>query len=317
MADSSQDHLPGFTRIRTWATVVEGCLAGRPAPTVRAYRGALHRWAAWCDAAGIDPLEAHRADAQRWLDERRAAGRAANTILQDRSAGMAAYRWAIDEDLLERNPFANTRVVKAEGRRQKRALSRGELTAILAAARRLSPTHAAFVTVLADTGERIGALCQIDAEDYLVVDGHAVLESRHRKRGKQKTLHLGTRAAEVLDEYLGDRTTGPLLVNSRGARVQPWWAREQIKVIARLAGVARPTQVTPHMLRHTWVTHSFDAGLPIEVIQDGAGHADPATTRLYDQRKRFSAAHAEQLEAFRYVDAGSRPSSEVEKQEAD
>jgi integrase len=40
--------------------------------------------------------------------------------------------------------------------------------------------------------------------------------------------------------------------------------------------------MSPHVLRHTYATLARDAGVPLDDVQDGLGHADPRTTRRYD-----------------------------------
>jgi integrase/recombinase XerD len=38
-------------------------------------------------------------------------------------------------------------------------------------------------------------------------------------------------------------------------------------------------------LRHTFITESLAAGVPLQDVQDAAGHADPRTTRRYDHSR--------------------------------
>jgi len=42
-------------------------------------------------------------------------------------------------------------------------------------------------------------------------------------------------------------------------------------------------RLSPHSLRHTFVTQALDAGVPLRDVQDAMGHADPRTTRRYDR----------------------------------
>jgi len=52
----------------------------------------------------------------------------------------------------------------------------------------------------------------------------------------------------------------------------------------RLAGL--PNIYSPHSFRVTTITDLLSQGVPLEDVQNSAGHADPRTTRLYDRRKR-------------------------------
>ena len=47
-------------------------------------------------------------------------------------------------------------------------------------------------------------------------------------------------------------------------------------LIVRRAGMAKT--VTPHTLRHAFITAALDAGVPLRDVQEAASHADPRTT---------------------------------------
>jgi integrase/recombinase XerD len=59
-----------------------------------------------------------------------------------------------------------------------------------------------------------------------------------------------------------------------------------VRKVARRAGITKA--VTPHTLRHAFITAALDAGVPLRDVQDAASHADPRTTMRYDERARGS-----------------------------
>lgn len=50
--------------------------------------------------------------------------------------------------------------------------------------------------------------------------------------------------------------------------------------------------LSPHSLRHSAVTIAHDADVPLHIVQDMARHADPRTTRRYDQGRGNLDNHA-------------------------
>ncbi|WP_202804123.1 tyrosine-type recombinase/integrase [Crystallibacter crystallopoietes] len=42
-----------------------------------------------------------------------------------------------------------------------------------------------------------------------------------------------------------------------------------------------PAKVHPHMLRHSRAMHLYKAGMPLALLSEWLGHADPETTLIY------------------------------------
>ena len=90
---------------------------------------------------------------------------------------------------------------------------------------------------------------------------------------------------QAIDQAIGTRTHGPILLNSHGTRMDRHAATRRLRRLAEIAGVriARPH---PHMLRHTFVTTMLDAGVDLRDVQIAARHADPRTTMRYDRARK-------------------------------
>jgi integrase/recombinase XerD len=70
------------------------------------------------------------------------------------------------------------------------------------------------------------------------------------------TIPLAPRTARVIDLAVGERTEGPVFVVSGG-----WTVTAPGRIVrrtARRAGITKP--VTPHTLRHAFITAALDAG---------------------------------------------------------
>ena len=71
-------------------------------------------------------------------------------------------------------------------------------------------------------------------------------------------------SADIADlgEGHGHRSRGPILLNSRGARMDRHAATRRLCQLAEVAGI-QVTRANPHMLRHTFVTTMLNAGVDL------------------------------------------------------
>jgi integrase/recombinase XerD len=79
--------------------------------------------------------------------------------------------------------------------------------------------------------------------------------------------------------------TAPILLNSRGSRMDRHAATRRLRRLAETSGV-RIISPHPHMLRHTFVTTMLDAEVDLRDAQIAARHADPRTTMRYDRARK-------------------------------
>ena len=197
------------------------------------------------------------------------------------SAIAGFYRYATDEDLIDRSPVAGVRRPKVADDSQTTGLDRDQLRAVLALARQRAAAGAgqssrdlALLTLLAHNGLRIGEALAVDATDLGTERGHRVLHIT-RKGGRRATVVLAPVTARALDDYLTGRDTGPLFITGGGRRYDEPAAFRLVRRLARAAGLDCAERLSPHSLRHAFVTLALDAGVSLRDVQDAAGHADP------------------------------------------
>ena len=117
-----------------------------------------------------------------------------------------------------------------------------------------------------------------------------------RKGGRASTEPLSPIVVRVLEDCVGDRTSGPMFFNQSGtARLSYSTSYALIRRLARKAGIPAADRLSPHSLRHSFATELLGAGVPLQDVQDAMGHADPRTTRR-----------------LRPVSAQPRPASDVQ-----
>jgi integrase/recombinase XerD len=122
-----------------------------------------------------------------------------------------------------------------------------------------------------------------------------------RKGGKVVTVPLAPRTARAIDLVIGEHTDGPLFLAADGRRLDRHGAGRS--PARPPAGITK--NVTPHTLRHAFITASFDAGVPLRDVQEAASHADPRTTMRYDRGRGSLDRHATYIVAA-YVAGAAR-----------
>src|ERR671930_158278 len=112
-----------------------------------------------------------------------------------------------------------------------------------------------------------------------------------RKGGKIVTLPLAPRTARTIDLAIGERVEGPIFLRADGQRMDRHAAGRTVHRAAKKAGLANK-RITPHTLRHAFITAALDAGVPLRDVQEAASHADPRTTMRYDRARVSLDRHA-------------------------
>lgn len=257
--------------------------------TVKAYSTDAKMFRAWCEQSGIDALHAVRVHCDAYkahlLSRGGYAGRPAapKTVARKLSALASLYKYLVDEGFRDHSPLSHVKRPKAH--RDYAAtisLDERQLRAVLEAARDHSPTAGALCSFLALTGVRASEALGADVTDVVADHGYRCLNIV-RKGGHDDRVTIPPDAATVLERYMAGRDGGPLFVDANGTRVgyaALLWMLERIR---RSAGLSEVTRLHPHMLRASYATIAFDQGVPGDRIQDGLGHSDPRTTRMYDR----------------------------------
>jgi integrase/recombinase XerD len=157
-----------------------------------------------------------------------------------------------------------------------------QFEALLTAARQSAdPCDFTLVAIL---GLRIFEATAADIADLGEEHGHRVLRVCG-KGTKVVLVPLPPAVARAIDRAIGARSSGPILLNSRGTRMDRHAATRRLRRLAGTAGI-RITSAHPHMLRHTFVTTMLDAGVDLRDVQIAARHADPRTTMRYDRARQ-------------------------------
>ncbi|MFD7590869.1 tyrosine-type recombinase/integrase [Kitasatospora sp. NPDC059811] len=150
---------------------------------------------------------------------------------------------------------------------------------------------ALVVTQLYTLAGRVTEMCALDIDKRLVRGRRAFLDL-NRKGSKDRLLPLSPTVDELLELHIGERTSGPLLLDASGQRLDRHDVDRMLTRLGKRAGVLPGRDVTPHVLRASRITHMIDAKEPLAEIQAFADHSDPATTIGYFTRRKAGERNA-------------------------
>lgn len=147
--------------------------------------------------------------------------------------------------------------------------------------------HRLALTLLYDTGCRVQELCNIKISDVFVNKSTTI--RLHGKGNKERTVIVSDQTGKLLDAYIKKYknnclNTSYLITNRFHQQID----RDGISYIInkyvtllRHQGYNIPTNVHPHMFRHSKAMHMLEAGINIVYIRDFLGHEDISTTMIY------------------------------------
>jgi site-specific recombinase XerD len=226
------------------------CLA-RFAGSSREHTGSdLRCYIAWCAERGLDPLAARRPHLElyiRWIQEVRRFR--PSTVSRRFSVASGFYRTCVLDGIIEHSPADHVRRPAVPAESPTLGFTHLQFEALLTAARRSPNRHDfALVAMLGLLGLRIFETTSADIADLGEEHGHRVLRVCG-KGTKVVLVPLPPAVGRAIDRAVGSRDHGPILLNSRGARMDRHAATRRLRHLAQQAGV-QVTRAHPHMLRH-------------------------------------------------------------------
>jgi site-specific recombinase XerD len=235
----------------------------------------------------------------RWLEHHDAAG---TTIARRLSTVAGFYRYCVEEELLTHNPATNVRRPRLRHEPTILGLDRNELGAFLVQAGLSGARDHALACLLALNGLRVSEALGTNIADVGLERGHHTLRVR-RKGGKTVIVPMAPRTARTVYLAIGERSEGPIFTTGDGQRMNRHQATRVVRRLTKHAGIDK--KISPHSLRHSFITAALDAGVPLRDVQEAASHADPRTTMRYDRARRSLDRHATYIVAT-FVAGASR-----------
>ena len=250
-------------------------------------------WLTWCREQEVHPVTGvtvlHVARYARQLET---AGLCPASTARTLAAVSSWYTWLARRGHIPASPAAGLARPPAAAPRTPPAprLTPGQALALVHAAdTEPGPQRArtaALVAVLLFAGARLGEVIGADVADLGTDRGHQVLWVTRGNR--RQGLPLPGPAASRIDAYLAGRVglTGDLVLfaTATGRRLFGADVGRTVRRLATRAGL--PADLTSHLgpraLRHSYATLYLQADGSLRDLRSVMGHADPRTTRRYD-----------------------------------
>jgi integrase len=222
-----------------------------------------------------------RIDIRRYIQKRRAAGIAPNTInleLAVLSAAIryVAHRWEIDLP----NPISGQRLPATPPR--VRYLTTGEALRLCEAAEGVHPVLRPFIEIALNTGCRKTELLKTRWEHIDMIRRVLILPAENTKTQRTRSIPLNQKAFIALDRLREWQCRN-------GIQDSPWLFSKSDG--NRLAGILVPfqkarekagiTDFTVHDLRHTFASWLVMSGVELIKVRDLLGHTTIAMTERY------------------------------------
>lgn len=207
----------------------------------------LRAFLAWCAERRLDPLTASRPQVElyvRWMQEIRRLKPSTTSRRMSIVAGF--YRTAVIDGLLEHSPAEHVRRPRVPAESPTLGLTHLQLEALLTAARQ-SPNRCDFalVCLLGLLGLRIFEATGLSVADLGEEHGHRVVRVLG-KGGRTVLVPLPPAVGRALDQAISDRTHGPILLNTRDARMDRHAATRRVRALAAATGMRMPP-LHPHI----------------------------------------------------------------------
>ena len=138
--------------------------------------------------------------------------------------------------------------------------------------------HRCIIKLLYSSGLRISELLALRLEN-IDFDRKQLL-IRDAKHGKDRVVMIAESFIEELTQYIQIYKPNEYLFN--GQNRDQYSAVSVRKIIRRALDKAKlDSNVTPHMLRHSFATHLLDKGVDVRYVQELLGHSSLKTTEIY------------------------------------
>jgi integrase/recombinase XerC len=272
------------------------------AHTVSNYSRDLAELLTYCGAARNDaPVCAvTHFQVRKFAAQLHSKGLTARSIARKLSCWRGFFDWLSSQEVgLASNPVDGVKSPK-RGKPLPKALSADDAVHLVAnsalgadSAATMQRCNRAMFELLYSSGLRVSELVGLDLRytqqanhtslGWIDFDAHEVTVTG--KGSRMRTVPIGAAAMNALGEWLSVRATlvktdtTPLFLSERGTRMSVRVVQLRLKTHAQTLGI--PSDVHPHVLRHSFASHVLQSSGDLRAVQEMLGHSSIAATQIY------------------------------------
>ncbi len=256
--------------------------------TIESYKRDVNQYITYLNQSGIEnAAKATKTMVLSYLLSLQEQGRATSTVSRTLASLRSFYVYLVQNGEAESDPTVNLEAPKVE-KKIPNILTAEEVDLLLA---QPSQTESkglrdkAMLELLYATGIRVSELINLNVEDINLSLGFISAVSAK----KDRVIPMGHAAIDAVRNYINiarpylvkDESERALFVNCGGQRLsrQGFW--KLMKHYQQTAGIK--TDITPHILRHSFAAHLLENGADVRSVQEMMGHADISSTQVYSK----------------------------------
>jgi integrase/recombinase XerD len=268
--------------------------------TRTAYLIAVKQFLAWCEPCGLELARIAPGHVRQYFDGLRKK----NLSIATRKQHLAAIRHFFDGMVTGHaiilNPALSVRGDRCEviqGKTPEISVPQArKLLASIDVSDAVGLRDRVVLAILAYTSSRAGAVAKLRRGDFYDAGEQWMLRFEERG-GKSREIPVRHDLQQMIASYieaagLQEAPKGaPLFraaIGKTGHLAATAFHGNDIcrMMKRRLDDASLPARLSPHSFRVAVITDLLEQGVPLDEVQQLAGHADPRTTRLYDRRQK-------------------------------
>ena len=238
----------------------------------------------------ISPVNAQGSHLCEWMVDLKERGLSYSRLEHHRSSLKSFYAMLVKMKIVRKNIASPLPPLRKRGGSGIVPVSRdtaGKLLDVVDQSSWMGKRNFMIISMLWALGLRISELTSLKVgsfEPYHDPENRIGLLRVKGKNKKQRALFVVDKLYDNLIAYLSHqgspkKKTDPLFPVERGKAISNSRVQKKIKEYCREAGIEE--RITPHILRHSFATEMYHAGVPLEAIQAMMGHDRKSETSAY------------------------------------